>query len=369
MKFTCEKDLLISCINASQRAVSSKSLIPALEGLLIEAKQSSVKITGFDMEMGIVSEMACSVEKEGALILNAKIFGEIIRKLPNEEIYISSDEKLRTTIRSKTAEFTISGIKPEDYPELPKIDAEDNVTISQARLKSAIGQTLFAVSLNDAKPVHTGSLFEIKNGALHVISVDGYRLALRKETMVSKEDISFIIPGKTLSEVEKILKADEESNVTLQLTKKHVLFEIDNFIVISRLLEGDFLNYQNAIPQNSAIVSRVYVKELIESVERASLLISERNRNPIRMTVDDVSLVITCTTPLGHVHDEIQVEGNGGAIEIGFNNRYLLEALKASDEEQVDLCFNTPLTPCVVRPIEGDSFLFLVLPVKLKSNE
>jgi DNA polymerase-3 subunit beta len=369
MRFLCERDLLLNCINTTQRAVSSKSLIPALEGILLEADAQSVKMTGYDLEMGIVSSLPCQVEEKGSVILNGKIFGDIIRNFPSGIVLVSVEENLKTTIRCQAAEFSIMAMKADDFPELPVINPEKSFSMGQDILKSMIEQTIFAVSQNDAKPVHTGALFEIENELLNLVAVDGYRLALRKEKVDFSDSFSFIVPGKTLSEVMKILNEDEESNLTLSVTKKHILFKVDQFIVISRLLEGDFLNYRNAIPQNSAIVSTVDVKKFEDSIERASLLIFEKNRNPVRVTIDDTSLHIDCVTQVGRVHDEMEIESNGGEIEIGFNNRYLLDALKACREDKVKLHFNSPLTPCVITPVSGEKYLFLVLPVKLKANE
>lgn len=369
MKFFCERDELLNCINATGRAVSSKSLIPALEGILLEAKGQSVKITGYDLELGIISSLSCRVEAPGAVILNGKVFGDIIRTFPSGTVMVSTEENLKTTIRCQAAEFSIMGMKGEDFPELPAVNPEKSFSMKQSQLKSMIEQTHFAVSLNDSKPVHTGALFEIEGGLLHVVAVDGYRLALRKEKIDFADPLSFIVPGKTLGEVTKILEDDEESIVTLSVTKKHILFEVGPFIVLSRLLEGEFLNYKNAIPQSSAISSTVEVRTLTDSIERASLLIYEKNRNPVRLTIDDTSLKIHCVTQIGQVHDEMPVEGSGGEIEIGFNNRYLLDALRACREEKVVLRFNSSLTPCVITPTLGDAFLFLVLPVKLKAGE
>jgi DNA polymerase-3 subunit beta len=370
MKFSCDRDLLMEAINVTQKAVTAKSTLPALEGLLLQTVDyDRLKLTGYDLEIGIECVISGEVEEQGAVVLGSKIFGDIIRKMPSETVTITVDDNLMTKIDCGRSEFNIVALESAEYPELPKIEGEAGFSMPQATLRSMIRQTLFAVSTSDNKPVHTGSMFEISGGVLRVISVDGYRLALRKEEVPGAPDMSFVVPGKTLSELLKILKEDEDQMVRLVLTKKHILFEIDNVTVLSRLLEGDFLNYNNAIPKNSKICTLVDVRSLTNCVDRASLLISEKMKSPVRIHISDRLLKINCASTMGKISDEIDVESEGGEIEIGFNNRYLLDALKACEAEKVKMELTSPLSPCVMVPTEGDRFLFLVLPVRLKANE
>ena len=368
MEFTCERQILLEGINAAQKAVSAKSLIPALEGILIETGAGHLRLTGYDLEIGIECVVEAEIKRKGSAVFNSRIFGEIVRKLSGDTVMISVDDNYIATVKCGKSVYDISILKPSDFPELPKVEGEKSITINQKKLKSMIRQTIFAVSQNDSKPVHTGSLFEFKENILTVVSVDGYRLALRREAALG-DSASFIVPGKSLSEISKILADDENSEVTLSVSRKHIQLVIGEYRVISRLLEGEFLDYRKTVPTDGQINSVIAVRDFIDCVERASLLISEKVRSPVRLNVDDTSLIVKCVTQIGKIEDEIQIESSGGTLEIGFNNRYLLDALKASEKEKILMVFSSPLSPCVIKPEQGDEFLFLVLPVKLKTAD
>lgn len=372
MKFSCERDLLLNAVNDAQKAVSLKSLIPALEGILIRAKENMVTITGYDLEMGIESHIPANISQEGAVVLNARLFGEILRKLPSDTVELfeaHQEREMLTTILCGKIEYNIPSIKDEEFPELPTIEKENVFEIKNSVLKSMIRQTIFAVSLNDTKPVLTGIKMEIEKGQMRAIALDGYRLAFRKEPIETNEEASFIVPSKTMGEMIKLLSDNEEETVKFYVTKKHILFETENIVVVSRLLEGEFLNYNSAIPKDNKIIVNAETKKLIDCIERASLLISEKNRSPIRMNIENDQLEINCITQIGKVHDEMAITSQGGELEIGFNHRYMLDALKACENNEAVMEFNTPLSPCVIKPKEGESFLFLVLPVRLKAND
>ncbi len=369
MKFSCEKNLLNEAVMTASKASSAKSSFPALEGILITTLEDSIRITGFDLDLGIECVIEANIIEKGAIVLNSKMFVEIVRKLPDSNVIIESDEKLLTNIKCDMSEYNIVGISPTEFPELPKINTEKNICLSQNLIKNMIRQTLYAISTSESKPIHTGSLFEIENNRLRIISVDGFRLALRQEELLQQyEDFSFVVPGKTLSEISKILR-DTDEIVSISLAKKHILFEFDNIVVISRLLEGEFLNYRNVLPKDIRIVVKVETKKLIDSVERASLLINEKIKSPIRCNIDNSDIKITCKTVNGNVYDEVLSENSGGTLEIGFNNRYMLDALKATEEQNIRMELNTHLTPIVIKPEEGEKFVFLVLPVRLKSED
>lgn len=370
MHFICNRDLLLEGIQIAQKAVTSRSTLPALEGLLLQTHSNgSLTITGYDLELGIACTLAGDVLEPGSVIFNSRMFGDIIRKMPSEPVDISVDDRLLAHITCGRIHFDIVALDSTEYPELPQVAGERSFDLSQSTLRSMIRQTLFAVSTSDNKPVHTGSMFEVLGGELRVISVDGYRLALRKEPLEGVEDMSFVVPGTTLSELLRILKDDDDAMVHTVLTRKHIVFETGNVMVVSRLLEGDFLNYNNAIPKSGRIFATVDVRALTNCVERASLLINEQMKSPVRMHITDRLLEVNCTSTLGKISDAMDVVSEGGEIEIGFNNRYLLDALKACEVEQVKLELSSPLSPCVLVPTEGDRFLFLVLPVRLKPNE
>ena len=366
MRFTCEKALLQAAISTTSRAVSPKSSIPALEGILVEAG-SQLRLTGYNLETGIRAVVPADVAEEGTLVLSARLFGEIIRKLPDDMVSFRS-ENYMVHIQCGMSQFHILGTDPEEFPELPSVDHQNAMTISQAKLKAMIGQTLFAVSDNESRPIHTGSLFEVEGESLTVVSVDGYRLAVRREPVDFSEDLSFVVPGKTLSELLKLIK-DSEEPVEISAGRRHILFKIDNYTVISSLLEGEFLNYKAAIPPESQTEVVLKTREAIDSVERVSLLITDRLKSPIRCLFDNNEVKLNCTTSMGRASDQLDVEMTGQSVEIGFNNRYLLEALRNTECDEVKVQLGGPLSPMKVVPKEGDSFLFLVLPVRLKTEQ
>lgn len=368
MKILCQKSLLVEAVSNVSRAVSSKSPIPALEGILIKAANDEITLVGYDLEIGIITRMEATVKEAGEVIITARLLLDIIRKIPSEIISISCDDKQLCTIKGAMSEFTILGIPASDYPELPVIDENDSLVLKQNVLKSMIDQTLFAIATTDSKPVHTGSLFDIKKENITLVSVDGYRLALRKEPFLSDREYSFIVPGKTLAEVAKLLK-DEEEEVCMVVSHKHIIFRIDGYNVISRLLEGEFLDYNAAIPKTEKSNIQVSTRLLIEGIERTSLLISDRLRSPLKLNMSDDRIKISCNTSMGKAYDEVECKIDGEGINMGFNNKYLLDALKASDCDMVKLQINGPVSPMRVVPLEGESFLFLVLPVRVKNDE
>ncbi len=369
MKFFCEKELLADAVSVCSRAVSSKSTISVLEGLLISADEQ-VSVCGYDLKTGIRCSFEANIEKKGTIVLNARIFGDIIRKLPDDVVEISVDEKMITTIKCALSEFNIIGSSAEEYPVIPEVDKEKKISVPQGLLKHMISETVFAVSENENKPVHTGTLFEIEGNFISLVSVDGYRLALRKEKLEADlEDSSFVVPGDTLREIERLL-AESDDPVELFSDQKHILFQIGNVVITARLLEGEFLNYKNTIPKEFSAQYTVNVRSLIESIERVSLIVSERLKNPVRCLFAGGSIRLSCVTSIGKAYDECPFSGKGDDIEIGFNHKYLLDALKACPDETVLVELKSGLAPCVMRPADSsEKFVFLVLPVRLRANE
>lgn len=369
MNIICKKDILVTAVSNVSRAVSQRSPIPALEGIHIKAKENSICLTGYNLELGIQTTLSCDVLEEGEIVLSAKFLLDMIRRIESEDVSIKSNPKFLTTINGGVTEYTILGMSPEEFPELPVIQSISNVTLSQGNLKSQIEQTLFAVATTDSKPVHTGSLFDIYDKSVTVVSVDGYRLAMRKEQADINEEITFIVPGKTLSEVAKLIKDGEnDQTVDIKVSRKQILFKIGDYNIISRLLEGEFLDYKASIPSESKTDVTIATRDFINSIERTSLLISDRLRSPLRIKFSEDLIKINCTTSLGKAYDEVACKIEGQEVEMGFNNKYLLDALRACDCDQVKLEINGPLSPMKVVPMEGDSFLFLVLPVRLKNE-
>jgi DNA polymerase-3 subunit beta len=370
MKFTCEKYLLQNAITTASRASSPKSPIQALEGLLIETG-ANVRITGYDLKKGIYTSFPADIFGTGSIILGAKLFGDIVRSLPDGPVTIETGKDNLTTITGGNAEFSIVGTSSDDYPELPSIDHQKTVTMEQRVLRKMIGETLFAVSDNEARPVYTGALFEKDGDRLAIITVDGYRLALRREKyLTADEDIgTFIVPGNTLSDVEKICE-DSENPAKISVGAKHISFTIGDTVIISRRLEGEFLNYRRSIAENFTFSVVAERTELHRVATRVSLIIDEKTKNPLRCTVRDGEIFFSCITPLGKAEDICAVEGNGNDLEIGFNNRYLLDAVKAAPADKLRLYFSTGSTPCIIRPVDesDDSFLYMILPVRLRAD-
>ena len=370
MKFSCEKAFLQSAIAVTARAVSPKSSIPALEGILIEAGDQ-LRLTGYNLETGIRTLVPAQIEEPGTLVLSARLFGEIVRKLPDDVISFSS-EGYMVKITCGMSRFNILATDAEDFPELPTVEDKNAFRIPRGTLGSMIRQTIFAVSDNESRPIHTGSLFEIDDTGLTVVSVDGYRLALRHEAISEREgagSFSFVVPGAALTEVEKICGDGEESAMITQ-GDSHVMFRMGDTMLVSRRLEGEFLAYRQAIPRNNTIKVEGDTKVLLTSIDRVSLIISDKLKSPLRCVFGDNILRITTKTGIGDAADQCPIYGDGGNLEIGFNNRYLMDALKAAPSDRVRLELSSGVSPCVILPSEGDeNFLYMVLPVRLKAGE
>lgn len=367
-KFSCEKALLLGAVSTASRAVAVKSSIPALEGILIEAGEQ-LRLTGYNLETGIRAAVPAEIREKGSLVLSARLFGEIIRKMPDDVVVFTS-ENYMVNIKCGLSEFNILGTDPEEFPELPSVEEQNGLTIGQPVLRSMIAQTLFAVSDNESRPVHTGSLFEVDESGLTVVSVDGYRLALRHEPVDSSQGVlpfSFVVPGSALSEVEKICAGEDA--VSVAQGARHIQFQAGDTVLVCRRLEGEFLAYKNAIPRNNTIKIEGDARTLLQSIERVSLIISDKLKSPLRCVFGDGMLSITTKTGIGDAADQCPITGDGQGLEIGFNNKYLMDALKAAPADRLRLEFTSGVAPCVILPAEGEeNFVYMVLPVRLKAN-
>ena len=315
--------------------------------------------------------MPAEISEQGTLVLGARLFGEIIRKLPDDMVSFQSTN-YTVNIKCGMSEFNILATDPEEFPELPAVEYQNSLLLPQNVLKSMIGQTLFAVSDNESRPIHTGSLFEVDESGLTVVSVDGYRLALRHEAIEKKEGaetFSFVVPGAALSEVEKIC-ADSDESASVTQGARHVMFKVGSTMLVSRRLEGEFLAYRQAIPRNNTIQVEGDTRALISSIDRVSLIISDKLKSPLRCIFDDGVLNISTKTAIGDAADVCPISGDGKGLEIGFNNKYLMDALKAAPADRVRLELTTGVSPCVILPTQGDeNFLYMVLPVRLKAGD
>lgn len=368
MKFNCERQKLAEALSNVQRAVSPRSTIAALEGIKITANDRYIELQGYNLEIGIQTRVDAKVEETGSIVLGARLFTEIIRKLPEDNVIIKTDSKLSTTVSSGGSKFTLTGIEPGEFPELPEIVNPKTIQIPATILKSMIKQTIFAVADVDTKPIHTGTLFDIKDNSITLVSVDGYRLALRKEAIHENEQLMFVAPGKALSETLKLIH-DDDMVIKISAGNRHIIFETQNYKILSRLLDGEFLDYKTTIPESFSTRITTGTRSLLESVERVSLLITERLKSPIKCIVSENNVNLSCITSIGKATDEVMVKTEGQNIEIGFNSKYMIDALRNTDTDEIEIQMNGPLSPIKILPKENDSFLFLVLPVRMKAEQ
>ena len=371
IKFTAERKKLLSLIMPALSASSNKSTLPALEGLLFNLKGDELSVCGYDLEKGIKTVDTVSGESDGAVILNANKIASIIRNFPDCDITFEADEKNMVRIQGARSDFSIHGLSADAFPNLPELSGDKSFSISQKIFKDIISTTYFAVAQTDARPILTGELFKINKDKLTVVALDNYRMALREESAAvssEEEELSFIVPGKNIYEFSKLL-SDEEKPVKAELTKKHIILSVGNIIFFSRLLEGEFFDYNKAIPTQNKIFARIETYAFIESVERASLLLDDKLVTPLKCNFVGNTLNVSCSTQYGRVDDNISIEKDGDDIEIGFNNRYLLDALKACRDELITVSLSSPLMSMVIKPAvkkEGSDYLYLVLPMRLK---
>jgi len=370
MKFNCEREKLIKGINSVVKAVASKTTMPILEGILIQTNDNEIKFTTYDLELGIEYVMNCSVEEQGSTVVNATTFGEIIRKLPDTEISIRLNENNLLEIECEGSLYKLATMNPEEFPELPKIEVENSIELEQNILKNMIRKTIFAVSNEENRPIFTGCLFEIVNNKLNVVSVDGFRLALKSNFINTKvNDFSAVIPGKTLNEVNKIM-TDSYDPIVIGVSKNQALFEMENCKIVTRILDGEFLNYNNVIPKNWETRVRVNKATFQNCFERISLISassSEKEKKyPVKVTIDIGKITISCTNQTGDAKEEIYVATEGKNLEIGFNPKYFLDALKVIDDEEIFVDFGTSISPCVIRPVDDGEYAYMILPIKLK---
>ena len=368
MNIVCDKVLLSAAIDGVSKAVTMRSAIPVLEGILLKAEGFQLNLTGYDLEMGIVTTIEANVKEAGEVVLNAKLLSSMISRMPAGQVAITSAENGKTTIQSGVVQFEIQSMPASDFPELPNTGAEETLTIKTGVLKDMIDRTLYAVSQDEKKPAHTGELFEILPDKLTVVALDGYRLAIVERPVTAVKDIRIIVPSKTMTEVSHLLPNDDEELVHISANRRYVVLMAGGYTIMSRLIEGEFLNYRNVIPADSRTRVTIDTKEFVETIERASLIITERLKNPLRISFTEGKVVVRCQTNLGRVVDEFNADCEGDEVEIGFNNRYLLDALRNARTEKVRMEISGPLSPVKVLPAEGSDFLYLVLPVRFKND-
>ncbi len=366
--FTCEKVLLQNAAAVASRAVSPKSSIPALEGLLIQAGEEGVTVSGYNMSTGIRSVLDAAVSDYGSVVVHARLFGDILRRMLDDIVAVQVDESLLVHLQCGDSHFDIAGIDAKDFPDLPVVEEEFSVSLRQDLFRDMIEQCAFCVSTNESRPVHTGALFEIAGEELVMVAVDGFRLAIRREKLDRPAGtFSFVAPGAALNEVKGICGPTEDPAV-VTLGKQHILFEVGTTELICRRLEGEFLDYRSAVPRNQPIRLTAGKRELIDSIERVSVVISEKAKGPVRCLFEDNRVLLSAKTVNGEAKDVCRLEGDGEDLEIGFNNRYLLDALRYAPADTVELQLHNGVSPVVIVPQEGERFLYMVLPVRLRTE-
>ena len=369
MKFACEKNLLLEAVNTVSRAVLPKATAPIMEGILVECyEEGRIKLVAYDLSFGIETEVPASVPKGGTFVVNAKMFGDILRARDNDTVTFSMDEHLNLTVSCATARFVIGCMDAAGFPILPMIREDKTIEVKEDMLASMLRQTLFAVSENNATPILQGTQFRVEEGKLELVATNQYKLAIRREPFLYEGDpFRFVVPAKTVTELTRMLK-DEDDIVRISLAEKQIVFELKNTVVVSRLLEGNFLDYEKILPTSFTTVATLKIDTLKRAMERASILLSnEKVRIPVRFSFEFDSIITSCRSTTGNtLTDQIKAKIDGNNLEIGFNNKYILEILAASECEEIMIGLNKPNTLMKVTPVEGDRFIFMLSPMHLK---
>lgn len=366
MKISCSKSNLLSALNIVSKAVSTKTTLPILECVLIDVYADSIKLTANDLELGIETLLEGNVIEMGRIAIEAKIFTDIVRKLPDSEIYIESTPDCKTIIRCEKAKFVISSKSGEDFTELPSIEKEKSISISQFTLKEVIRQTIFSISDNENNKLMTGELFEVKDGKLTVVSLDGHRISLRNiELKGNSSDVRVVVPGKTLNDLSKIITGGIDDMVNIYFTDRHILFEFDNTMVVSRLLEGEYFKIVQMLSMDHKIKVKINNREFLDCIDRASLLIKESDKKPIIVSIkDDNNMYLKVDTMMGSMNEELGINKEGEEIIIGFNPRFLMDVLRVIDDEDIYLYMRDAKSPCIIKD-DAQSYIYVVLPVNI----
>ena len=376
MKIIFEKEKLIEIINTVQKAVSTKSVMPILECIKIEAFENGmVIITGNNLDICIEYKSECIVNEPGEIAISSKMFGEIIRRFPDDDVHINVNyENNVINLKCGSSDFNIQGLSADEYPAVPEVSQNYKFSITQNKLKRMIRKTIFCVAPNEGrKPILTGSLFEINTGVLTVVSTDGFRIAKVDSTVDSSlENVKFVIPGLTLREILKVLE-DNDEIVDIIISERDVKFNFKNYTIVSRLLEGEYVNYKPIFNTPNNIVVNVNTKEFCDSIERAALIINDdsvqkNEKVPVRLYITDDMIDINCTTSKGKINDAVSANKIGNDIEIGFNHKFLLEALRCCEDDEIKLELSNPKAACFINPTENNDYIYMLLPVRLYND-
>jgi len=363
MYFTCNRSALTNSINIVQKAVSSRSTLPILQGILLSVEQDKLILTGTDLEITIRTEMEVKSSENLRFVVDSKLFGDIIRRLPDEEVTITLKENNLAEIRSGKARFKISVMNPEEFPETPKIENAFMISLESDLVEDMIRKTIFSISKDDIRQVLKGGLLEFEDG-LYLVTLDGYRMSIRFEKMEGLNRFKMIIPGKTLDEILKIID-DTEGNINIGVSNNHACFELGSTVIYSRLIEGEFINYKQLIPSSYNTRIKINTRWFYDSLERASIVLREEKSNVVRFYINEGFLKILGNTEVASVEEEVPIELFGDRMEIAFNPRYFMEALRVIDDEEIYIDFTTNLSPCVIRPLKGEKYIYIILPIRI----
>jgi DNA polymerase-3 subunit beta len=368
MKIMCIKGNLMQGINNVSKAVSTKTTYPILSCIFIEAENGNIKLTANDMEIGIESYVDGTVIEDGKVAIEAKLLSDIIRKLPDSEITIETNEDFKTTIKCEKALFTIAGKSGEDFSNLPEVARDKYITISQFKLREIINQTIFSLSDNENNNIMTGELFEVSNNNLRVVAIDGHRIAIRNvELKGENNDVKVIVPGKTLNDISKIISGGIDDEVNIYFTEKNILFEFDRTKVVSRLIEGEYFRIDNMLNVDYLIKFTINKREFLDCLDRSSLLIKDSDKKPIKLTIEDDTLYLKIDSLIGSMNEEIDITKEGNNLIIGFNPKFLMDAIRVIDDDNITIYMNNKKSPCVIKD-EEESYIYLILPMGINEN-
>ena len=368
MKIICSKSNLVKGVGIVSKAVPSKTTMPILECILIDATTDIIKFTANDMELGIETIVEGDILRKGMIAIDARIFSEIVRKLPDNEVIIEADENLQTTITCEKAKFNISSKAGDEFSYLPYVEKNETITLSQFTLKEIIRQTIFSIADNDSNKLMTGELFQIEGNMLRVVSLDGHRISIRKtELKESYGPRKVVVPGKTLMEVSKILSGEVDSDVIISFTNNHIVFEFDNTVVVSRLIEGEYFRIDQMLSSDYETKVKINKKELLNCIDRATLLVKEGDKKPIIINILDEVMELKIKSQIGTMDEEILISKEGKDLLIGFNPKFLIDALRVIEDEEVTLYLMNPKAPCFIKD-DKEMYVYLILPVNFNAG-
>lgn len=368
MKISCMKSNLLQGINIVSKAVSTKTAYPILSCILIEVNNGTIKLTANDMEIGIETYVDGTVNENGKVAIEAKLFSDIVRKLPDSEVIIETNDEFRTTIRCEKSKFTISGKSGDDFSNLPSVAKDKSITVSQYTLREVINQTIFSISDNENNKLMTGELFEVSNNKLSVVSLDGHRISIRNvELKGQNNDVKVVVPGKALSDISKIINGGIDDEVNIYFTDNHILFEFDETKVVSRLIEGEYFRISHMLSVDYQIKMQINKREFLDCIDRASLLIKESDKKPIKLTIEGNLLQLKIDSLMGSMNEEIDIQKEGSDLIIGFNPKFLMDAIRVIEDETINIYMNNKKSPCIIKD-EEENYTYLILPMGINDE-